>query len=237
MTTTNELKIDERKLPDLIAIDGPGASGKTTIAELLAERLNYLYIDTGVMYRAVTLAALQQFDGVDDEERVSQLAKRIHIDVQPPTELDGRKNDVLLDGKDVTWAIRSPEVTDSVSAVSAYADVREAMTEQQRKIAERGKAVLVGRDIGTVVIPHADLKIFLEASVEERARRRFEQEKERGQSADYEDILYSLKQRDMKDRTRSIAPLVPADDAVIIQTDNLSIQDVFDKVMELLLAK
>jgi cytidylate kinase len=224
----------ELDLPVQIAIDGPGASGKTTIAEMLADYLNYLYFDTGVMYRAVTLEALNRYGNVLDEKLVSDLARQIQIDVCPPTRNDGRKNDVLVDHTDVTWAIRSQAVTDAVSAVSAYPEVRDAMTDRQRRIAERGKVVMVGRDIGTVVIPHADLKIFLDASVEERARRRYKEDKARGLEVKYEDILYSLEQRDQKDQSRLIAPLKPAEDAVIIHTDHLSVQEVFEKVKSLL---
>lgn len=221
-------------LPEKIAIDGPAASGKTTIAERLAAYLNYLYFDTGVMYRAVTLQALEEFGSVTDEALVSDLADQIQIDVRPPSVEDGRKYDVLVNGHDVTWEIRSPAVNDSVSLVSAYPLVRKALTDRQRKIARHRKVVMVGRDIGTVVIPDADLKIYLDASVEERARRRFDEEIKRGAVVLYEEILYSLRQRDMKDESRAIAPLKPADDAIIIDTDCLTIDEVFEKVKVLL---
>lgn len=138
---------------NLIAIDGPAASGKTTLAEIIAQKLGYFYFDTGVMYRATTLVALEQLGRVDDEKKVSELANQIRIDVQAPTVLDDRRMDVIVDGRDVTWEIRTPLVDRNVSKVSAYRDVRTALTEQQRRIGDRGNMVMVGRDIGTVVFP------------------------------------------------------------------------------------
>jgi len=221
-------------LPDTIAIDGPGASGKTTIAEMLADYLDYMYFDTGVMYRAVTFAAIRQFGAVEDEELVSRLAEEINIDVHPPSIDDGRKNDVLIDGLDETRELRTPTVNDAVSLVSSYSRVRIAMTDRQREIACSGSVVMVGRDIGTVVIPDADLKIYLDASLEERARRRYKEELAQGAHVVYEDILHSLEQRDLKDQSRSIAPLKPAENAYIIQTDHLSVEQVFEKIRQLL---
>jgi len=221
-------------IPKIIAIDGPAASGKSTVAERLAAELGYLYFDTGVMYRAVTLAALIQLQSVQDEALVSDLARRIRIDVMPPSASDGRLYDVLLDGEDVTWAIRQPEVDLNVSQVSAYPDVRTAMTDQQRRIGQRGKVVMVGRDIGTVVFPEAELKIYLDASVEERARRRYEEIKKRGQDSAFEDILEAMKRRDKMDSSRVVAPLRAAADAVIINTDGLDICEVVQRVRRLI---
>lgn len=221
-------------IPKIIAIDGPAASGKSTIAEKLAAELGYLYFDTGVMYRAVTLAALRKLNSVQGEAEVSELARKIQIDVLPPSSGDGRLYDVLLNGEDVTWAIRQPEVDRNVSQVSAYLVVRDAMTEQQRRIGQRGAVVMVGRDIGTVVFPEAELKIFLDASVEERARRRFEEIHKRGQDSNYEDVLEAMKRRDKMDSSRAIAPLRPAADAVIMNTDGLAVCDVLKKVKDLL---
>lgn len=221
-------------IPTIIAIDGPAASGKSTVAEKLAFDLEYLYFDTGVMYRAVTLAALRKYNSTQDEDAISGLANEIQIDVYPPGSQDGRLYDVLLDGEDVTWAIRKPEVDSHVSQVSAYPGVRSAMTEQQRRIGQRGRVVMVGRDIGTVVFPEAGLKIFLDASVEERARRRFEEIHNRGQSGTYEEILQAMKRRDQMDSSRAIAPLRPAKDAIIINTDRLSISEVLLKVKKLI---
>ncbi|MCJ7621887.1 MAG: (d)CMP kinase [Anaerolineaceae bacterium] len=224
-------------IPVMIAIDGPAAAGKSTIAEKLADFLEYLYFDTGVMYRAVTLAAITSLITVDDEQAVSDLANKVQIDVRPRSKLDGRKYDVLLDSKDVTWQIRAPEVDANVSQVSTYQGVRQAMTEQQRRIGIRGSVVMVGRDIGTVVFPEADLKIFLEASVEERAHRRYSEEIARGEPVFYDDILNSLKNRDKIDSTRKIAPLKPAEDAIVIDTEGLSIDEVLDKIKGFLKTK
>ncbi|NLG97907.1 MAG: (d)CMP kinase [Chloroflexi bacterium] len=217
-------------IPKIIAIDGPAASGKSTVAEKLAAELGYLYFDTGVMYRAVTLAALRKLGSVEDEQAVSQLAQEVRIDVNPPSRSDGRLYDVLLDGEDVTWSIRQPDVDRNVSQVSAYPQVRIAMTEQQRRVGQRGNVVMVGRDIGTVVFPEAELKIYLDASVEERARRRYEELRKRGQDVTYEDILKDMKRRDSMDSSREIAPLRAAEDAVILNTDGLSICEVVRSV-------
>ena len=218
----------------IIAIDGPAASGKSTVAEKLADDLGYLYFDTGVMYRAVTLAALRSLNSVQNEEAVQILAERVQIDVRPPTCLDDRLYDVLLEGEDVTWEIRQPEVESSVSQVSAYPGVRVAMTRQQRRIGSRGNVVMVGRDIGTVVFPEAGLKIYLDASVQERARRRFSELQRRKQETSYEEILEAMKRRDQMDSSREIAPLRPADDAVIINTDGMTIDEVIRRVKELI---
>ncbi len=220
-------------IPKIIAIDGPAASGKSTIAQKLAADLEYLYFDTGVMYRTVTLAALRKLQSVQDEEAVTHLAGQIQIDVFPPSAADGRLYDVLLDGEDVTWAIRQPEVDRHVSQVSAYPGVRVAMTAQQRRIGQRGGVVMVGRDIGTVVFPEAELKIYLDASVEERARRRYEETRRRGQQSSYEDTLEAMKRRDKMDSSRVIAPLRPAADAVIVNTDGLDICEVLKRVKQL----
>lgn len=219
--------------PSTIAIDGPAASGKSTIGGLLAERLGYLYLDTGAMYRAVTWAALQKGLEISAEEAISALACTLDIEIARPEENDGRQYTVLADGEDVTWQIRDPEVDRHVSAVSAYAGVRQALTEQQRRIARQGSVVMVGRDIGTVVIPDADLKIYLDASPEVRARRRYLEILERGEQADYESILHDMKRRDRIDSHRQVAPLKAAKDAVRVDTDNLSIAEVLRVVEEL----
>jgi len=193
--------------PKIVAIDGPAASGKTTVGNQLAEKWEYLFFDTGVMYRAVTWLAIDQKISTKDELAVSALAEQVQIDVEPPSKDDGREYDVLADGIDVTWQIRNPKVDAKVSRVSAYPDVRKALTKQQRRIGLRGDVIMVGRDIGTVVLPEADLKIFLDASVEERAKRRFDQRINRGEEVEFPKILKMLKKRDKKDSTREIAPL------------------------------
>ena len=212
--------------PKTIAIDGPAASGKSTLGKLLADELGYLFFDTGVLYRAVTWAALDRSVDILDETAITCLAEQIVIDVQPPSENDGRNCDILVDGLDVTWGIRSPEVDGNVSIVSAYPGVRMAMTARQRRIGMRGQVVMVGRDIGTVVMPEADLKIFLDASAEERARRRWVEQQQRCEPADYQAILESVQKRDEIDSTREVAPLRPADDARILGSDNLDAEQV-----------
>jgi len=218
--------------PKIVAIDGPAASGKTTIANQLAEKWEYLFFDTGVMYRAVTWLAIDQKISTKDELAVSILAEQVQIDVEPPSKDDGREYDVLADGIDVTWQIRNPKVDAKVSRVSAYPGVRKALTKQQRRIGLRGEVIMVGRDIGTVVLPEADLKIFLDASVEERAKRRFDQRFNRGEEVDFQKILKMLKKRDKKDSTREIAPLRAASDAVVINTEALSVPEVLSRIEE-----
>lgn len=222
--------------PKIVAIDGPAASGKTTIANRLAKNWNYLFFDTGVMYRAVTWLALHKDISIKDEEAVSALAYQIDIDVLPPSRDDGREYDVIADGIDVTWFIREQRVDKKVSRVSAYPGVRKALTIQQRRIGLRGEVIMVGRDIGTVVLPEADLKIYLDASVEERARRRYQQRIDRGESADYQKILKVLKKRDRIDSTREVAPLCAADDAVIINTDEMEISEVVTEIEKIAVA-
>lgn len=219
--------------PNIVAIDGPAASGKTTVGNQLANRWGYLFFDTGVMYRAVTWLALKNDIKPKDQDAVSNLAESVQIDVVPPSKDDGREYDVLADGVDVTWKIRKPKVDAKVSRVSAYHRVRKALTEQQRRIGLRGKVIMVGRDIGTIVLPEADLKIYLDASVDERAKRRYLQREERGEEVELEKILKKLKKRDKKDSTREIAPLRAAPDAVVINTDHLSISEVVAKIEEI----
>lgn len=217
-------------LPSMIAVDGPAGAGKTTIGQAVAERLGYLFFDTGVMYRAVTLAVLRAKVSVDDEGSVVALARSLALEVLPPSVNDGRKCDVLIDGEDVSWAIFDPVVEEQVSQVSAYAGVREAMVAQQRRIGLRGKVVMVGRDIGTVVLPEAELKIYLDASDGERARRRFAELAGRGVGTTYEQVLEAMRRRDVIDSTRNVSPLKPASDAIIIHTDGLTAQQVIERI-------
>jgi cytidylate kinase len=219
--------------PSTIAVDGPAASGKSTIGGLLAERLGYLYFDTGVMYRAVTWVAIEQGIPVDDEPAVNSLAERLQIDVIRSTVDDGRQYTILADGQDVTWEIRRPEVDMGVSPVSAYAGVRAALTAQQRRIAQQGKIVMVGRDIGTVVLPDADLKIYLDATLQERADRRYRETLARGEAADFDQVLVSVQRRDEIDSGRALAPLRAACDAIVIDTTAMGIQEVLERVLAL----
>jgi len=221
-------------IPSIIAIDGPAASGKSTLAETLAAQLGYLYFDTGVMYRAVTLAALRHFVPVENEEAVSELAEEIEIDVHSPTIKDGRKNDIMLDGEDVTWQIIQPEVEANVSIAASYRRVRKEMTDQQRRIGNRGRVVMVGRDIGTVVFPNADLKIYLDASCNERARRRYEERRARGEDVKFDDVIAGMQKRDQIDSSREIAPLRAAADAIVIQTDGLGIDAIVQQVLQVI---
>lgn len=216
--------------PNIVAMDGPAASGKSTVAKILADRWGYLYFDTGVMYRAITWVALERGFSVKDEANVTALAETVSIDVNSPSIDDGRDYDVLADGKDVTWEIRRPEVDQNVSVVAAYPGVRKALTTQQRRIGLRGDVIMVGRDIGTVVLPEADLKVFLVASVEERARRRYLQRLDRGEDVEYPPILQGMKKRDKIDSTRDVAPLRAAEDAVIIDSDQMTVEEVVQKI-------
>lgn len=222
-----------KAIPRTIAIDGPAGAGKSTIADALAHRLDYLYFDTGVLYRAVTLAALRRALAVTDHAALGALVRQIHIDVCPPTVADGRSLTVLLDGEDVTWAIRAPEVDRNVSAVSAQPEVRGALLQRQREVAARGGIIMAGRDIGTVVLPDADLKLYLEATPDERARRRAIEEQGRGLERPFIEVLADIATRDDIDSHRAVSPLRPADDAVIIDTDALGIDEVLARIERL----
>jgi len=219
--------------PSIVAIDGPAASGKSTLGRRLADWLQYLFLDTGVMYRAITWQVLQQGIPVGDEAAVTELAERITIDVRPPSIHDGRACDVFVDGRDITWETRTAAVDANVSPVSAYRGVRAAMSEQQRRIGQRGRVVMVGRDIGTVVLPEADLKIYLDASATERARRRYEELRLRGVEAEMHAVLSGVLERDRIDSTRDVAPLRVATDALLIDSENLSADEVFEQVRKL----
>jgi len=217
----------------VIAIDGPAASGKSTLGLRLANALGYLFFDTGVMYRAVTWLALQRGIDVRDEAALTALAEKTQIDVAPASKSDGRACDVLVDGQDITWEIRRRKVESNVSRVSAYRGVRSALSQQQRRIGQRGRIVMVGRDIGTVVLPEADLKIYLDATAEQRARRRYDEIIARGAQADYNEILAKVIERDRIDSTRDVAPLKAAEDAIVLDSDKLTADEVLEQVLAL----
>ena len=223
--------------PSIIALDGPAASGKSTLGKKLADSLGYLFFDTGVMYRAITWIALQHDMNLRDEAAITQLAQNAQIDIRPPSKDDGRSCDVIIGEKDVTWDMRGEEVDANVSVVSAYANVRKALSEQQRRIGMRGKVVMVGRDIGTVVLPDADLKIYLDASAEERAKRRYNEIIARGEPADYDEILRKVIERDRIDSTRADSPLHEAEDAIVIDNTLLSEAQQLEKVLALVKEK
>jgi cytidylate kinase len=218
---------------DTIAIDGPAGSGKSTVGLGLARELGFLYFDTGVMYRAATLAALRRGIPLEDENAVSAMAEELKIEVAPPDQHDGRQYTVRVNGEDVTWNIRQPDVEAGVSIVSAYPRVRQAMVRQQRRVAQQGHVVMVGRDIGTVVMPDADLKIYLVASVEARSQRRHRELLLRGLPGNYDAVLASMKERDRIDTTRAESPLRPAADAMIVDCTGMDADDTLDYVLKI----
>jgi len=214
----------------LIAMDGPVAVGKSSVGRLLARSLGFSFFDTGFMYRAFTWKVLRVGISPDDVSALSQLANKTRFDFVPCQE--GYLS-VIIDGEDVSSDILCPEVEGKVSLIARVAGVRQVMVTQQRRLAEQGKLIMAGRDIGTVVLPWAELKIFLVASVEERANRRYRELLEREEKVDYNITLADLEKRDDNDSHRVISPLKPADDAIIIDTENLSLKQVVDRIYDL----
>ena len=217
----------------VIAIDGPAAAGKSTVAKMVADRLNALLFDTGALYRAVAMMALRVGVSSHDALELSRIARSVNIEIRPPSASDGRLYDVLLNGEDVTWGLRSAAVGAIVSHVSEHSSVRAALLPLQRRIAHGDRVIMVGRDIGTVVVPDAGLKVFLDATPAERARRRYQEAVSRGSTESFSDVLEETVERDALDRSRQAAPLRAADDAVRVETDGLSIEEVVTTIVSL----
>ena len=213
-----------------VAIDGPASSGKSTISKLIAKENHFVYLDTGAMYRVVTLAVLRNNISLDDYEAIEKLVQTIEIGFS----MQDGKQSVFMNGEDVTDEIRSVEVTRNVSAVSALKEVRERLVHLQQEIAENHSIIMDGRDIGTVVLPQAEIKIFLVASVEERARRRFIENQEKGIEMSYEELVEDIRRRDHIDSTRKESPLRKAEDAIEVDTTKMTIEDVVKVVTALI---
>lgn len=214
-------------MKDVVAIDGPAGAGKSTVARLVAREIGYRYVDTGAMYRALTLLALREGIPCDAEDLVAELATRARIVMNG----DGPVPSVILDGEDVTVAIRQPEVSHNVSLVARVPAVREKLTALQRQMAYAGRVVMEGRDIGTVVLPHAEYKFFVTASPEERARRRQRELAAAGQHVDLDALAREIARRDFIDSTRKVAPLKPAPDALVIDTTGKTIDQVVKMIV------
>ncbi len=212
----------------IIAIDGPAGSGKSTTAKLLAEKIGFTYLDTGAMYRAVTLFALRNGVHVDDARALEAIARKVDIEL--------RGNQVFLNGEDVSEAIRTPEVTKAVSPVSAHAGVREAMVFRQRQMAKEGKIVAEGRDTTSVVFPDADIKIYLDASLEARAQRRMLDFVRQGNSTSIEEQKALLAARDNYDSKRDNSPLKKTSDSIMLDTSNLTIEEQVDRILKIIMA-
>jgi CMP/dCMP kinase len=221
-------------LPSMIAIDGPVASGKSAAGKRLAERLGYLFYDTGMLYRAVTFLALRDFGSVADADKVSMLTLQTHFEVLAPTVNDGRDCTLLADLEDITLGLRRPDVEANVSPVSAMPRVRRILTAQMRKAGLRGQIVMVGRDVGTVILPEAQFKVFLTASTEARAQRRFAEAQVRGEVRSYAEILANLQDRDRLDSTRATSPLRAAPEAVRLDTTHLDLEGVVAEIEKLI---
>ncbi|MBP1040614.1 (d)CMP kinase [Vagococcus sp. BWB3-3] len=213
-----------------IAIDGPASAGKSTVAKILAKDLGYIYVDTGAMYRAITYASLEQQVDPSDEQKLSELVRQLTISFKQGT--DGQL--VFLGDRDITEAIRQPNVTNLVSQVSAHKEIRLELVRRQRQLATSGGVVMDGRDIGTAVLPQAEVKIFLVASVDERAERRYKENIAKGIMTDYESLKAEIEARDYKDSTRENSPLVQAEDAIRLDTTGLSINEVVTSIKNII---
>lgn len=214
----------------VIAIDGPAGSGKGTVTKLIAEKLNLIYIDTGAMYRCVTLAALRNNIKVEEENRIEEMLQKISIELKK----ENNQQIVLLNGENVTEEIRTIKVDNWVAKFATLKVVRDKITPMQRDMRKNSNIIMEGRDIGTVVFPDADVKIYLEASVEERARRRYKQNIEKGINTSYEEVLQNIKERHKLETEREIAPLRQADDAILVDSSNMTIDEVVNKMIEII---
>lgn len=213
-----------------IAIDGPSGAGKSTIADILASKLSYVHLDTGAMYRSAALLAIKNKVSLSDEEKIVEL-------MENNFKLDMANDKVFLNGEDISDAIRTNEVSMAASDISKLSGVRKALVKSQQEIASKKGYIVDGRDICTVVLPDAEVKIFLTATSEDRARRRFEQNRQKGLIDDYDKILEDIKKRDYQDSHRANSPLVKADDATLIDSSNMSIDDVVDEILKLVYKK
>ncbi len=220
--------------PSVIAIDGPAGSGKTVIGRRLADALGYVYLDTGALYRAVTWLAIDSGVSPRDGERLAALARDAAIRIERPTVADGRAYTVTVDGQDITRELSTPAVAEAVSIVAAHPQVRAELLPLQRRVASQGKTVMAGRDIGTVVCPTAELKLYLEAPLTVRIARRIEQLDTQGRNPDANRVAAELAERDRIDQSRAMAPLVPAADAVVIDTSAFTIDEELAFILELL---
>ena len=216
-----------------IAIDGPASAGKSTVAKKVAKELDYIYCDTGAMYRALTYQALKKNIKITDEKQLVQLLKEMIISFKPNK--DNQK--VFVNGQEVTEAIRLPDVTNAVSAVSAHGEVRKELVKRQQEIAAHGGVVMDGRDIGTAVLPTAEVKIFLVASVDERAQRRYKENQSKGIPTSLEVLKQEIADRDYKDSHREVSPLIQAEDAIRLDTTSLSIEQVVEEIRAIIHTK
>ncbi len=214
----------------IVAIDGPAGSGKGTITKQVGERLGLINIDTGAMFRCVTLNMIEEGIGVKEQNKIKEILEKIEIDLK-------ENGEVFLNGKDVTKRIRENDINHFISPISIIPMVRQKLLEIQRKMAEGRNIIMEGRDIGTVVFPNADIKIYLDASPEERARRRVQQNQEKGILTSYEEVLKSIKNRDEKDKTREIAPLRKAEDAIYIDSTNMTMEEVTNELVKMIKQK
>ncbi len=222
----NTKRLGGEKMSFIVAIDGPAGSGKGTITKQVGERLGLINIDTGAMFRCVTLNMLEKGIQVEEENKIKEMLAQIEMDLK-------ENGEIFLNGKDVTKRIRENDINHFISPISMIPMVRQKLLDLQRKMAEGRNVIMEGRDIGTVVFPNADVKIYLDASPEERARRRVQQNQEKGILTSYEEVLKSIKDRDEKDKTREIAPLRQAEDAIYIDSTNMTVEEVTDEIVRI----